>query len=68
MLRGHVERPCPFQIRVSDPFSGVTYPDWTLSRLQHYREAHSHPDKENGQIVSIFPVPVDCSPSETRQL
>jgi hypothetical protein len=67
MLRGHVERLCPLQIRVSDPFSGVIYPDWMLSRVQHYREAHSHPDKENDQIVSIFPAAVDCSLSETRQ-
>jgi hypothetical protein len=65
MLRGHVKRPC--QIRVSDPFSGVTYPDWMLARVQHYREAHSHLDKEKGQIVCIFPAAVDGSLSETRQ-
>jgi hypothetical protein len=40
-------------MRVSDPFPGVTYADWMLSRVQHYREAHSHPDNENVQIVSI---------------
>jgi hypothetical protein len=45
----------------------VTYADWMLSRVQHYREAHSHPDKEKGQIVCIFPAAVDGSLSETRQ-
>jgi hypothetical protein len=49
------------------PASGVTDPDWTLLRAQHYREAHSHPDKENVQIVSISPAPVDGSLSETKQ-
>jgi hypothetical protein len=57
----------PVPNRVSDPFSGVTYADWMLSRVQHYREAHSHPDKEKGQIVCIFPAAVDGSLSETRQ-
>jgi hypothetical protein len=38
-----------------------------LSRVQHYREAHSHLDKEKGQIVCIFPAAVDGSLSETRQ-
>jgi hypothetical protein len=67
MLRGHVKRPCPSQIRVGDPFSAVTYADWMLSRVQHYREAHSHLDKENAQIVCISPAAVDGSLSETRQ-
>jgi hypothetical protein len=38
-----------------------------LSRVQLYREAHSHPDKEIGQIVSISPGRVDGSLSQTRQ-
>jgi hypothetical protein len=47
--------------------SGVSQPVWMLSRPQHYREAHSHPDKENVQIVSFSPAPVDGSLSEIRQ-
>ena len=45
----------------------MTYPDWRLSRVQHYLEAHSHPDKENAQIVSISLAPVDGSLSEIKQ-
>jgi len=38
-----------------------------LSRVQHYREAHSHPDKKNAQIVSISPAQVDGSSPEIKQ-
>jgi hypothetical protein len=66
MLRGHVNaRAVP--IRVRTPRSGMTYPDWRLSRVQHYLEAHSHPDKENAQIVSISLAPVDGSLSKIKQ-
>jgi len=38
-----------------------------LSRVHHYREAHSHPDKKNAQIVSISPAQVDGSSPKIKQ-
>jgi hypothetical protein len=60
--------PVPILVRRAQyPPTGMTYPVWMLSRVQHYREAHSHPDKKNAQIVCISPAPVDGSLSEIKQ-
>jgi hypothetical protein len=68
MLRGHVNaRATPVRRAQYPPTGVIIYPVWMLSRAHHYREAHSHPDKKNAQIVSISRAPLGGPLSEIKQ-
>jgi hypothetical protein len=57
--------PVPFQIRVSESLAPLILIG--RGRAYLYLEAHSHSDKQNGQIVGIPPWPVDSFLSEIKQ-